>query len=534
MGRMPLKGDKLELLTTNLNYRVMVGERVSRYPLEKELLIGEAPLRKEDQPLPLYNLAAWVSFVAVQITGRDRVEIRGEVEGKAFFAGEGGAKEIIFEEEEFFQELNMPGVQPGMEVNGHGRISYLGEAGPPLETEDKLLYQVKIEVEVLLTVVDVQQLEVAVGAKNISPEKLERRVIIVEELLEEKANPLTLTSELEFLGELDYLKILSYHLEDFSWEEEKEKVHIQGTLVTSYFYSTDTENGFRENRQIFKEVITLDGLEGAQISLFPVVEYVVGEILGKQARQLAYVDLFIRVTRNVQQEVLLKIEDVETHCEYLLLPRAAGVTSEGMEIVKRIDLPYPREIAAGLARLRDLQAQVEDDGVAVSGILERYIYYIPEAEAQPEADMDMDMAEEMDQETVTEKEEKWPHSLKVEELFQYHLHLPGVRAGDEALIYSKTGKCEFAPAEEVTLGVTHAVLEVKVRQVDEQAVVVPSRVPPGTSMVIYAVKKGDNLLKISRSYGVQAADVAESNGLTEDELLQVGQKLLIPLMLYRR
>jgi LysM repeat protein len=275
----------------------------------------------------------------------------------------------------------------------------------------------------------------------------------------------------------------------------------------------------------------LDGLEqGAQISLFPLVEYVSGEALGERARQLAFVDIFLRVTRNVQQEVLLKIEDVETHSEYLLLPRAAGVTSEGMEIVKRIDLPYPREIASGPARLRDLQVQVEDDSVAVSGILERYIYYIPEATA----DMNMDTIEEMDQEFAAEKEEKWPQSLKVEELFQYQLHLPGVRAGDVALVYPQTGKCEFAPAEAATLGVSHAALEVKVRQVEEYAIVVPSRVPPGTSMVIYAVKKGDNLLKIARSYGVQPADVAESNGFTEDEILQVGQKLLIPLMLYRR
>jgi hypothetical protein len=189
MGRMPLKGEKLELLTTNLNYKVMVGESVFRYPLEKELLIGEAPLRKEGQPLPLCNLAAWVSFVAVQISGRDRVEIRGMVEGKALFAAEGGTKEVLFEGEEFLQELNMPGVQPGMEVNGHGRISYLGEAGPPLEMEGKLLYKANIEVEVLLTVVDAQQAEVAIGAKNISPERLERRVIIIEELLEEKASP---------------------------------------------------------------------------------------------------------------------------------------------------------------------------------------------------------------------------------------------------------------------------------------------------------------------------------------------------------
>ena len=526
MGRTPLKGDKLELLTTNLNYKVMVGERVFRCSLEKELLIGETPLRKGERPLPLYNLAAWVSFVEVQITGRDRLEIRGRVEGKAMFAGEGGAKEVPIGEEEFIKELNMAGVQPGMEVKGHGRISYLGESGPPLEAEGKLLFQVKIEVEVLLTVVDSQQIEVAVGAKNIGPEKLERRVVIVEELLREKAFPFTLTSDLEIPAELAYFKILSYYLDDFGWEQEKEKVHIQGTLVTSFFYSTEGESGFSENRQFFKEVITVDGLEkNSQISLSPAVEYVTADVQDNRVRQLAFVDLLLRVTRNTQQEVLLEIEGVDTHSEYLILPRASGVTSESMDIVKRIDLPYPREIAAGPARLRDLEAEAEDDGVAVSGILERHIYYIPATKS----DMDMDTPDVM-----SEDEEKWPYSLKIEELFQQHLHLPGVRAGDEAIVYARTGKCEFAPAESATLGVSHAVLEVKVRQVDEYAIVVPSRVPPGTSMVIYAVKKGDNLLKIARNYGVRVGDVAESNGLNEDELLQVGQKLLIPLMFYRR
>ena len=532
MGRMPLKGNKLELLTTNLNYKVLVGERVSRYPLEMELLIDESPLRKEGRPLPLCNLAAWVSFVEAQITGGSRVEIRGKVEGKALFVSEGGTKEIPFEEEEFIQVLDIPGAQPGMDVSVHARVSYLGEAGPPLEAEGNLIYNVKIEAETLLTVIDVQDLEVAVGAKNISPEKLERRVIIIEELLEQKAFPLTLSSEVEFPGELAYLKILSYYLDDFGWEREKEKVHFQGTLVTSYFYSTDKESGFRENRQFFKEHVTFEELEqGAQVSLFPVVEYIVNDLHDDRAQQLAYVDLFLRVTRNVQQEVLLKIEDMEAHSEYLELPRTAGSTSESMEIVKRIELPYPRQIAAGPARLLNLQAQAEDDGVAVSGILERYIYYIPESETS-DMDMDMDTAEGMSQEVV-EKEE-WLQSLKVEELFQYHLHLPGVRAGDEALIYPQAGKCEFAPAEAATLGVSHAALEVKVRQVDEYAIVVPSRVPPGTSMVIYAVRKGDNLLKIARSYGVQVAAVAESNGLADDELLQVGQKLLIPLMFYHR
>lgn len=530
MGRMPLESDKLELLTSDLNCKVMVGEKVSRYLLEKELSVEGAPLRREGRPLPLCNLAAWVALLEVKIAGRDRVKVRGQLEGKGLFAGESGTREVPFEQEEFRQEFSVPGARPGMEVNGHSRISFLAEGGPPQEAEGRVFYQVKIEVETFITVVDYQQAEVAVGAKNISAERLERQVVVFEELLEERPIPLTLEGELEFPGELDYLKITSNYLADFEWEQNKEKIRIQGTVVTWYYFSTATRSGFMENRQFFREDISLDRLEkGAELSVLPAVEYVDFELQGERVSQRAYVDLLVRVTRNVQQEVLLAIEDLDTYSEYLLLPRAVGVTGEKMEIVKRIDLPYPQELAAGPSRLRDLKVQVEEDGVSINGILEFYLYYVP---AEEQLAMEPDLGDEDSRETAEQK--NLPLMQKVEELFQHQLHLPGVRAGDEAFVYTRSGKCEFAPAEAATLGVNHGVLEVKVRQVEEYAVVVPSRVPPGTSMVIYAVKKGDNLLKIARSYGVNAAAVAESNGLTEDDDLQVGQKLLIPLMLYKR
>ena len=170
--------------------------------------------------------------------------------------------------------------------------------------------------------------------------------------------------------------------------------------------------------------------------------------------------------------------------------------------------------------LRDLRAMVEDDGIAVTGTLERHVYYIPED------DKGMD--------TPEEGAAQWPLSFKVEEPFRQQLHLPGARAGDTAVLYTGAGRCEFAPAEAATLQISHADLEIKVRQMEEYAIVVPSRVPPGTSIVIYTVKKEDNLLKISRNYGVKAAQLARANGLTEEEPLFAGQKLLIPRMFFRR
>lgn len=522
MGRIPLQGDKLELLTTNLQYSILVGEAVARCLMEKDLLVEGDPPHKDGRARPLCNLSAWVNFLELQISGKDAVEIRGAVEGKALFYGEAGPREVSFTHEAFYQEVEVPGAMPGMEASGHGRISYIAEEGPPLEAEGKLLYRIKLEIEVLLAVTDARQLTAAVGAKNVPTERLERHVVVFEELLKEQAYPLTLSSDLAFPGELTYLKLLSAYLTDFDWQQHKEKIQVQGNLVTHYYFNTGTHSGFSENRQFFKEDLPFTGPEQkGRLTLFPVVEYAASDLQGERARQRAYLDIFLRATRQVQQEVLLEIEGVDTYKEYVMLSRAAGVTGEALEIVQRIQLPYPKEIAAGPSRLCDLQLLVDDDGIAVTGTLERHVYYIPED------DNGMDTLEEGEM-------AKWPLSFKVEESFQQQLHLPGARAGDTAVLYTRAGKCEFAPAEAATLQISHAVLEIKVRQMEEYAIVVPSRVPPGTSMVIYTVRKEDNLLKISRNYGVKAAQLAQANGLVEEEPLIAGQKLLIPLMLYRR
>ena len=75
-----------------------------------------------------------------------------------------------------------------------------------MEAEGKILYQLKIEVEALLSVADPHQLNIAVGVKDIPAEKINRGVIVAEELLGEKVFPLTVTKEYEFEEELNFTK----------------------------------------------------------------------------------------------------------------------------------------------------------------------------------------------------------------------------------------------------------------------------------------------------------------------------------------
>ena len=100
----------------------------------------------------------------------------------------------------------------------------------------------------------------------------------------------------------------------------------------------------------------------------------------------------------------------------------------------------------------------------------------------------------------------------------------------ETAAYFSYNAADFAPTENDTLQISRALLEIKAWERVEIPVVVPYRVAPGTSFVVYAVKSGDTLLKISRYYGVKPFAVAGANGLTEDALLERGQRLLIPLI----
>jgi LysM repeat protein len=49
-----------------------------------------------------------------------------------------------------------------------------------------------------------------------------------------------------------------------------------------------------------------------------------------------------------------------------------------------------------------------------------------------------------------------------------------------------------------------------------------------TPAVLYTVKKGDNLWKISRDFGISLKDLLAANGLAESSTIKVGQDLLIP------
>ena len=515
-----VKKEKIDLLTTDLYYRVLVGESVLRFSLTKDLLVEDEPARDMGKPFPLSNIAASVGLIEASINEKDRVSVQGSIEGKAVFYGREGTKEITWPEEEFYREVELRGARPGMEITAHGRIAFLGEEDSPLEAEGKLLYQLKIEVEVLLAVVDPQQLAVAVGVKDIAPERVSRGVLTVEELVSENVFHFNVTKEVEFAEDLSFTKMINCFLQDFSYEWGKEEISLRGELVTVSFVLAGGKGSLQETRQRFNQQMPFPGQKkGLQVSLFPSIGEAVCVGTGENVHYHVTVDVFSRVTRVIQQEVISDIQGAAVKKEYLLLPNAVGIVKEPLELVQKLALTYPREIAAGSCRFQNLEVSPQEDRLSISGSLEKNVYYFPAGE------------DELREEEEGPAEAGLPFVLKVEDDFLSDLYLPGVSSEAETVVYFQPQVTEFVPTENDTMQISHSLLEIKAWEMQEVAVVVPSRVPPGTSMVIYAVRPGDTFLKIGRAYGLKSETIAAANGLEEDVTLEVGQKLLIPLML---
>lgn len=547
-----VKKEKIDLLTTDLNYKVLVGESVLRFSFTKELLVEEEPARDRGKPFPLNNIVAGVDLTTVDIIGKDRVSLQGNLRGKALFYGQGGTREVTWSDEEFYREAGLRGAQAGMEVSAHGRIVFIGEEDPPLEAEGRLLYQLNIEIEVLLALVDPQQLTVAVGVKDIAPEKVSRKVLAVEELLAEHIFHLEVTKETGFSEELSYAKIIDCFLPDFSYEWGQGTIDFKGEVVVASFVLAGGKGNLQETRQKFGQQLPFPGQkkEGVQVRLFPSIGEATCITSGQDAHYHITVDVFARVTRVIRQEVIDALEGAAVKKEYLLLPKVWGVVEEPLELVQKLAFNYPREITAGFCRFRNLDCSPQEDRLSVNGSLGKNVYYFPVSEHTSRFRKEgADEAGEADEAGIAEMEEMagaagmpeaaslpdapaqvLPHVLKVEDTFFSDLYLPGVNPHAETTIYFQPRGTEYVPADNDTLQISHLLMEIKAWEIQEVAIVVPSRVPPGTSMVIYAVRPGDTLLKISRAYGLKTGVIAAANELEEDAGLQAGQKLLVPLM----
>lgn len=158
-----------------------------------------------------------------------------------------------------------------------------------------------------------------------------------------------------------------------------------------------------------------------------------------------------------------------------------------------------------LPKVRVIEAQALENKVLVRGLLTLYAYYLDET--------------------------KQRRVIVQEEEFSQFFDLVGCARGNtvNAWAWAEAVECRDGRYRVATLMRVEASEEQEVTVVSDVHVVDPNQAPVNASIILYTVKKGDSLFSVARRFNTTQELLWEWNNLSEQDGLELGQKLLIPV-----
>lgn len=165
----------------------------------------------------------------------------------------------------------------------------------------------------------------------------------------------------------------------------------------------------------------------------------------------------------------------------------------------------PQAIDQVLPRVRIIESQALEGKILVRGLLTLNIYY----------------TDESDQRRVLVQEEE----------FSQFFDLEGCVRGYavKSWAWPEGADCAEGRYAVPVLMRVEVIEEVEFTAVTDVHVVDPSQVPANASVILYMVKTGDSLFSIARKFNTTQELLWEYNGLSEQDGLEPGQKLIIPV-----
>jgi|GEM_PF-206633 len=306
------------------------------------------------------NITGEIRDVTAEIIP-DKVIIQGVIHKQVFFVGVDGVIRHFAEDIPFSTFIDVPGAEPGMNVQVHPIIEKILFR---LAADGRSVLQ-KIILEIFVKVTEFVQvgLEINEGPLLLLPSVVGEasKQHLVEEIVEldppaEKVD--------EIRGELRDLQV----------EIIPDKVIIQGIIHKQIFF-VDRNNLARhqEEEVPFSMFLDLPGAEpGMDVQVHPVIEKIIFELVSPvELRQKVIIEVFVKVTEKIQERVrtgdgpLFKVEQVIGEGQEQLLKESV------------IELERPaikvREI---VGEVRNVSAQVIPDKVIIQGILHKQIFFI--------------------------------------------------------------------------------------------------------------------------------------------------------------
>lgn len=343
-----------EVATAFQGAQVQVGEARTRFaPAVPVTRLPAAAVK-------IRNITGEVREVTAEIIP-DKVIIQGIIHKQVFFVGTDGVIRHFAENIPFSTFIEVPGAEPGMNVQVHPVIEKILFR---LAADGRSVLQ-KIVLEIFIKVTQFIQvgLEISEGPLLLLPSVIGEatKQHLIEEIVE--LDPPAQKVD-EIRGELRDLQV----------EVIPDKVIVQGILHKQIFF-VDRNNLARhqEEEVPFSLFLDIPGAEpGMDVQVHPVIEKIFFELLSPvELQQKVIIEVFVKVTEMIQERVrtgdgpLFKVEQVIGEGQEQLLK----------ESVIELDRPAikVREITG---EVRNVSAQVIPDKVIIQGILHKQIFFI--------------------------------------------------------------------------------------------------------------------------------------------------------------
>jgi len=546
----------LECITELLKVEQVVGENATQTSVIRDVALP-GRVRKITE----------VDTTLRDVRGRvieNKVVVEGIVHKQIFYVDDdtGQLKEYTVPDERFVQFVDVPGALPGMNVQIHSRVEFVGhdfireicfdhkkhhddehDHGKDHDNEydehdhgknhdkhdydkkchkghyyDKVesLYRQTVILEIFAKVTESIQLNVVVDVSGIDENRVLTELLKVESVVGEGASQVAITADIKFKRPARKIKNIDTEIRHLVSRVIEGKVVVEGVLHKQIFFvGLDNDIVFEVSvDEKFTHFVDIPGaFPGANVQVYPRVEFVNVQIDAYDpafGKQTAIIDIFVKVTETVQVDVVTDIKDVKVTKELLKVSQVVGEGVRQQTIVANLTAPAPARKIAGPpdTRFENIVTKVIENKVVIEGDLVKQVYFVREG----------DFPEVLE--------------FEVREHFTSFIDIPGALPGQVVQVYPRVEFTDFEidPYDPRQIRQTSVIeIFVKVTEFVQIEVVIDCDVKPIPAVTVYVVQKSDTLFKIAIRFNTTVAAILAANPEIKDpNLIFPGQKILIP------
>ena len=505
----------LECISELLKVEQVVGENASQTSVVREVTLP-GRVRKITE----------VDATLRDVRGRvieNKVVVEGVIHKQIFYVDDdtGQLKEFTVHDERFVHFVDVPGAMPGMNVQVHARIEFVGHdfiRETDIYNENGLgsLFRQTVILEIFAKVTETIQMNVVVDVLHIDKKKIFTELLKVESVIGENASQVAVRADIHFDRPARKIKNIDTEIRHIVARVIENKVVVEGVLHKQiYFVGLEDDIVFELSvDEKFTHFVDVPGaFPGANVQVHPRVEFVnvvIDNYDPTHGVQTAIIDIFVKVTETVQVDVVTDIKDVKVTKELLKVSQVVGEGSVQHTIVEKLIAPAPARKIAGPpdTRFANLETRVIENKVIIEGDLVKQIYFVRAGD--------------------------FPEVLEFEvfEHFTVFIDIPGAMPGHTVQVYPRVEFTDFVidPYDPTRIRQTSVIeVFVKVTEFVQLEVVVDCDLGPVPSITVYIVQPGDTLFKIAQRFGTTVNAILAANPeITDPNRIYPGQKILIP------